>query len=161
MGDAKLLMDKRNVAAAIVLMLIAAVYGFLTADLPKRTLPDTPDPAFMPWINTILLGGLSLLLLVRGLAGRQPAQAEAGDAAAILQPVLFLTAVAGYIAVLPGLGFVLASVPFFAVAMLLFGERRKLWILLGAVATPILLFAVFRHGFSIVLPRGVMPNLFG
>lgn len=154
-------MDKRNGVAAIILIGIGTAYGILTAGLPDRTLPDTPDPAFMPWIVTVLLVGLSLILLVRSFAVSRPAGNDAETAGSNAQPIAFLIGIFGYIVALPVLGFVLASIPFVAIAMWLFGERRVSWLAIGSFGTPILLFIVFRHGFNIILPRGLLPAVFG
>lgn len=154
-------MNQRNIAAAVMLMLFSIAYGYLTSELPRRTLPNTPDPAFMPWINTALLAGLSLMLLAGGLRAQQSDLADAPNPAGKTRAGVFLAAFVGYIVVLPVLGFVLSSIPFFAVTMMLFGERRKSWLLFGSTVATLLLFALFRHVFGIVLPRGVMPAIFG
>ena len=49
------------------MLAIAVGYGYQTALLPARTLPNTPDPSFFPWINTILLGVLSFALLIQAV----------------------------------------------------------------------------------------------
>jgi hypothetical protein len=156
-------MKQRNVAAALVLLATVLGYATLTARLPATTLPDTPGPTFLPWINTALLGGLALLLLAQGLNSQGTVDKGEGAEtdARSRRPVIFLLALIGYIAVLPTIGFVVASIVFFAVAMILFGERRPLRLFLGSVGVPVLLFAIFRHGFNIVLPRGIMPVFFG
>jgi len=154
-------MKQRNIAAAMVLLLLGMAYGYLAADIPKRTLPDTPDPAFMPWINTILLCTLSLLLLWQAVGMQTTGEVEKHDRATNISAGAFLAAFVAYVVLLPGLGFVLAGIPFFAVVMLLFGERRKVWIFLASVIGPILLFAIFRHGFNVVLPRGILGSLLG
>ncbi len=66
-----------------------------------------------------------------------------------------------YLLLLPGFGFVLATVPFFAALMLLFGEWRWLRVGLGSVAMTAFLYILFRHGFNVFLPRGVVPDLLG
>ena len=158
----KLSVRQRDIAAAIVFLLLTLGYGFLTARLPIRTLPNTPDPSFMPWIITALLGTLAGYLLISRLVAHRT---EAGDK--IPEPVansragIFLAALFGFIVLLPVLGFIVAGIPFFALTMILFGERRTAWVLLGSIFGPVVLFAIFRHGFSIILPRGVMPILFG
>ena len=43
--------------------------------------------------------------------------------------------------------------------MVLFGERRWLWVVIGSVATTTILYILFRHGFSVFLPRGILPDL--
>jgi hypothetical protein len=154
-------MKQRNIVAAAVLILLSMAYGYLTSKLPIRTLPDTPDPAFMPWINTVLLCGLGALLLWQALGTGETDDADRPGTMLDARTGAFLAVFVGYVVLLPVLGFVFASIPFFAVVMMLFGERRRLWILIGSVAGPLLMFAIFRHGFDVVLPRGVLGSLLG
>ena len=69
-------MRRRNIIAAVVLIVSALFYGGLTAQLPTRTLPNTPDPSFFPWINTAIILALSVLLLARTLWWPAPERAK-------------------------------------------------------------------------------------
>jgi putative tricarboxylic transport membrane protein len=151
-------MRNRNVVAALVLIALGVVYGYLTAGLPKRSLPDTPGPSFFPWIITASLLVLSTALLVQGLRGPRRIPDTAGGLRA---PTVFLTLFVVYVAALPFTGFVIASVPFFAALMWLYGERRRGWIGVVSIALPVLLVLVFRHGLQIPLPTGVLAPLLG
>lgn len=150
-------MRRRNLIAALVLLALGAGYGILTTQLPVRSLPDTPGPPFFPWINTIVILALSAALLVQGLVGADvpvPAQA-AGRQRAFWALGVFVV----YLATLPGLGFILATVPFFAALMVLFGEKRPLHVAVGAVAATGLLYLLFRHGFGVFLPTGLLKGV--
>ncbi len=154
-------MATRNLIAALGLIAFAVWYGVLTAGLPERGIPNTPGPSFFPWIITASLAVLAAALLRQGLRA-----ARRGDTLiAPGQPaVLGATALAAfvvYLALLPVLGFLVASIPFFAAMMALYGERRPAWLALGSVACPAGLFVLFRHLFQIPLPRGVLPMLGG
>ena len=156
-------MRHRNIIAAVVLLVIALGYGALTTQLPIRSLPDTPGPPFFPWVNTAILLALSLSLLVQGLRGT--ATEDSGQTIAPSDrvqrrlAVWALGAFVAYLVVLPGLGFLLATAPFFAVLMVLFGEKRRLWVAIGSIAMTTFLYLLFRHGFSVFLPRGILPDL--
>lgn len=156
-------MRRRNIIAAVVLLVFALGYGALTTQLPVRSLPDTPGPPFFPYINTIILLALSLGLLVQGLTAKatedrtQPAAPE--NAGERWRANWALGAFVAYLIVLPGLGFLLATIPFFAVMMVLFGEKRWLWVVIGSIGMTVTLYVLFRHGFGIFLPRGVLPDL--
>ena len=152
-------MRNRNVVAALILIALGVVYGYLTAGLPKRSLPDTPDPSFFPWIITASLLILSFALLLKGLRGRD-ARDAVDTGGGLRAPVVFLTLFVVYVAVLPFTGFVLASVPFFAALMWLYGERRRGWIGVVSFALPVILVFVFRHALQIPLPTGVLAGLF-
>ena len=43
--------------------------------------------------------------------------------------------------------------------MVLYGERRAFMVVGGALVASILLYAVFRHGFQIILPQGILTGL--
>jgi hypothetical protein len=156
-------MRRRNIIAAAVLIVLALGYGVLTSQLPVRSLPDTPGPPFFPWINTVILLALALGLLAQGLLGTTAdangEPAPSGTAAQRWRTAWALGAFVAYLVVLPGLGFVLATAPFFAVLMVLFGEQRPLRVALGSIAMTAFLYVLFRHGFSVFLPRGILPDL--
>jgi putative tricarboxylic transport membrane protein len=154
-------MSRKNVAAALILLALGVAYGYLTAGLPKRSLPDTPDPSFFPWILTACLVVLSTALLLQGLRGRRNARDDPGAAGGLRAPTAFLTLFVLYAAALPSLGFVIASVPFLAALMWLYGERRWGWIGAFSVALPVLLALAFRNGLQIPLPTGVLAGLLG
>ena len=154
-------MRARDVSAALVLIAFGAGYGYLTAGLPKRSLPNTPDPSFFPWIITACLLVLSMALLVQGLRARRATPDAADTAGSLRSPTVFLVLFVAYVAVLPLTGFVIASVPFFAVLVWLYGERRWGRICAYAVAVPVVLVLVFRHGLQIPLPTGVLAGLLG
>lgn len=147
-------MARRNLVAACVLLAFSLVYGVLTVGLPERSLPNTPGPAFFPWLITGVLIVLSMALLVQSLRGL-------GDTER-LAPLLIsrrgwmaLGAFVVYLPLVPVLGFLTASVPFFATLTLLYGQRNRLFVVVTAVVVPVLVFVVFRYGFQMLLPRGL------
>ncbi len=155
-GTGTMTMAGRNVAAALGLLAFGAWYAWLSAGLPERHMPNTPGPSFFPLIIVALLIGLSLALLIKGIAdlraGRQ------ADSPARLAPgaLSALAAFFVYLGALPYVGFVVSSVIFFAVLMVLYGGRKPLLIGVAATLVPVGLFVIFRHGFQIVLPHGVL-----
>jgi len=154
-------MRGRNIAAAVGLIVFGLVYGTLSWWLPERSLPNTPGPSFFPLVVTAVLLALSAALLLQGLA--LPREAAAPAAAArktdTHAALLALGALLAYAVLLPTLGFVLATVPFFAVLMVLYGERRPLAVLVGAIVVTAALYGIFRHGFGVFLPRGLLAGI--
>jgi hypothetical protein len=152
-------MRRKNIIAALVLMAFALVYGGLTAGLPVRTLPNTPDPSFFPWINTVIISALSIWLLVHGLkqAPSDPTTEQHSNRRGLA--IWALSVFVVYLALLPTLGFILATLPFFAVMMFLYGERRPVWIGTGTVCATLLMYILFRHGFGVFLPRGLLAGI--
>ena len=151
-------MRRKNSIAAIVLIVFAASYGVLTAGLPVRTLPNTPDPSFFPWINMATILILSLWLLVRSL--RRPKETALDtDTAERNRVITAMGVFVIYLAAMPTLGFILATLPFFAAMMVLFGERRPIYVGTGTIAVTAALYLLFRHGFGVFLPRGLLTGI--
>ena len=151
-------MSFRNVTAAAVLLAVTVIYAYLTSQLPARTLPNTPDPSFFPWINTVLALVLSGALLYQGLFLKQnkhSLEKVTKSSSAYLALAIFLV----FLIALPYLGFILAAVPFVAVFMWFYGEQRKKVLITGALIIPVFLYLLFRHGFGVMLPRGLLAGL--
>ena len=153
-------MAQRNIIAAIVLILVGIGYGALTAHLPTREIEQTTEPSFFPGVVTVCLLALSVALLVQALRG-----GAAPDHLVAFGPQVgagrYLAAFAAfviYLALLPSLGFVAANVPFFAVLMAIYGERRPQWLAVGSVGVSLVLFFLFRELFQIRLPAGVLAQ---
>ncbi|MBS28141.1 MAG: hypothetical protein CL566_04335 [Alphaproteobacteria bacterium] len=150
-------MRRRNIIAALVLLALGAGYGILTSQLPTRSLPDTPGPPFFPWINTIVLLALSATLFVQGFVGANGPVPTGSEGR--LRATWALGVFVVYLVILPGLGFLLATTPFFAALMVLFGERRVLRVAAGAILGTALLYLLFRHGFGVFLPTGLLKGI--
>ena len=148
-------MGHRNLAAGIVLLAAGIGYGFATGQLPDRTLPDTPGPAFFPWLIAFGLIGLSAALIVHGLIALRQRSEEMSGYHLPGRGWLALGGFAAYLLLLPYAGFVLASVPFCGGLVVLYGELRPAIALTAAILIPVLLFFVFSMGFQVLLPRGV------
>jgi len=147
-------MARRNILAGALLLALGLGYAILTAGLPDRSLPDTPGPAFLPWLITAGWLVLSTALLVRGLID---ARGESTHGSGYRVPARGWAALAGFVAylvLLPMLGFVASSVAFFAGLMWLYGERNRILIVVTAILVPVALFYLFTAGFQILLPRG-------
>lgn len=153
-------MRTRNIIAAIILLALGAGYAVLTAGLPTRNIENTTEPSFFPWVIVVCLLVLSAALLIQGL--RMPAAgAPAADSTEISRSIYlwgFLAFVI-YLALLPYLGFIAANIPFFAVLMVLYGERRPVRVVGGSVAISLALFFLFREVFLIRLPAGILSGV--
>lgn len=152
-------MKQRNLIAALVLLAFSGGYAYMTANLPDRGIENMTEPSFFPWIVTTLLLTLTSILLVQSLLPSQAAAAWALSAAAKSKVAQVLGLFAVYVAVLPSLGFLVASVPFFGGMMAVYGERRPLWLVLGSIGVSVGLFYLFRLGFTIYLPVGVLKGI--
>ena len=148
-------MRQRDALAAVVLLAIGTGYAILTYQLPVRTLKNSTQPSFFPWIIVVCLLILAGALLVQSFQRRS---ADGQD-----PPAIFSTAVlvwigvfGAYLIVLPFLGFFVANIFVFAALMLLYGERSPIKIVLGSMITTPVIFFLFREVFQIRLPAGVL-----
>jgi len=147
-------MARRDLIAALVLLAFTVGFAWLTLHLPDRGLPNTPGPAFFPSSIAAALAVLSVALLVRGArtTAAEPVTLPPGVAA---RGWIALGAFVIYLIALPTLGFLIASVPFFAALTWAYGERRIVVLAATAIVVPVALLLVFRWGFQIFLPRGI------
>ncbi len=145
-------MPRRDVVAAIVLIALGIAYAHLTSGLPERTLPNTPGPSFFPWLIVASLLALSVAMLARGLrAGKRAGKKTAPPPWRALGMLGWFVA---YLAALPVVGFVIASVPFFAGLMVFFGARRWASVAALSVIVPVAVYHLFRGVFQVLLPAG-------
>jgi hypothetical protein len=153
-------MLKRDVVTAAAFLALGAAAAALTAALPERSLPNTPGPAFFPWVATVAMLVLACALLARGLTAPPRAGDMEEPGPAGLAPMLaLLGAFIAYIALLPRLGFLIATAPFIAGLTVLYGERRPALVALTAVVATAGLYIAFRHVFQIILPQGVLTGV--
>lgn len=146
----------RNIVAGAVLLAFSAGYAWLANALPERSLPNTPGPSFFPLVVIALVAVLSAALLVQGIAALRARDESIRPGKVSPVAALAIAAFLVYLALLPVAGFVVAGIAFFAALMFLYGSRRPLHIALASTILPVVLFAVFRYGFQIGLPRSVL-----
>lgn len=150
-------MAKRHIVAGLVLIALGAWYVHLIGNLPLRSImPNTPGPSFFPIIIAVAVLGLSSTLLISGLIGLRKDFDVTVEESNAKTSAIALSVFALYLAILPYAGFILASVPFYAVLMYLYGSRSKLLIVAASAILPIAVFVIFRYAFQIVLPRGIL-----
>lgn len=150
-------MRHRNLIAAIVFIALGIGYAILTSQLPTRTLQNSTQPSFFPWIIVVCLFVLSGALLIQSLLARPPADEPPQQQASPVR-LAWILAFVCYLVVLPGIGFVVANVLFFGALMYLYGDRNPIKIVLSSIVVPLVLFFLFRNLFQIRLPAGVVEG---
>jgi putative tricarboxylic transport membrane protein len=130
--------------------------------LPK--LPIVPvGPGFYPTIVLVFMALTSALLLLQDVrAQRQPAAASADATPAVPRAyglvAAAFAAIAAYIALLPLIGFRVATVLFVVVFQVILERPRTLqgWLLMAAIAigTSAVTYTVFNNYLLVLLPRG-------
>lgn len=154
----------RDGIAGLICLALAIGMLVLTRGLPQSSLvPLGPD--FYPRIVLIIMAVLSAMLVAFDL-WRQHAQAAPTTAAAEAAPEkrnyllvgMTFAVFAGYVVLLPLLGYRLATFIFMAALQAVFeaprNARRWVVVLVSALTTAAVTYVVFEHYLSVLLPRG-------
>ncbi len=150
----------RDGIAGLVLLAISLVLLVKSFQLPS--LPIVPvGPGFYPAIVLSFMAAASALLVLQDLLKRRvPAGADAGEAPRrnYRLVVIAFAIVGAYVALLPLLGFRLATVLFVGALQAALGrpQTARQWMVLAAIAlgTAAVSYFVFERYLLVLLPRG-------
>jgi len=101
---------------------------------------------------------LSVVLLIQGVTGVKKNSEQKKtklilNKIFILRLLLMILLAFFYTRILSLTGYIIATPPFVAGAMLLFNEKRWIWIIAVSIITTALLYVLFRMIFRVPLPR--------
>ena len=154
----------RDGIAGLICLALAIGMLVLTRGLPQSPLvPIGPD--FYPRIVLIIMAVLSAILIASDLLRQRLQAVPATDAAATAPEkrnyrlvAITFAVFAGYVVLLPLLGYRLATFIFMAALQAVFetprSARRWIMVLVSALATTAVTYVVFQHYLSVLLPRG-------
>lgn len=147
-------MASRDIIAAVGLLIFSGLYVWATFHIPDRSIPNTPGPSFFPFVIISIVVALAMALLVKGIATLMVSEQRSTGSSNARSPFLMLGAFIVFLVCLPWVGFLIASVVFFAVLMVLYGSRSPIKIVLWSMALPTALYLVFTEIFQVILPTG-------
>ena len=160
----------RDLGFGIAALLFSAFYLMNAAQiksLPKLT-PGYASARFLPLLLGGLLAILSVICIIQGVrnmksfsAEKPQTKASKGDLTAVL---LTFVVIIGYVMVMPTLGFILSTVLYLFLQMLVLAPAEKRNYVLFAIVAVVftaLVFVAFRVGLQQLLPRGIIENLLG
>lgn len=150
----------RDGIAGLVLLAISLVLLVQSFQLPS--LPIVPvGPGFYPSIVLSFMAATSALLVLQDLLKRRaPAVADAGEAPRrnYRRVAIAFAIVAAYVALLPLLGFRIATVVFVGALQAALGrpQTARQWAVLAAIAlgTAVVSYVIFERYLLVLLPRG-------
>ena len=149
---------KKEVGIGAAMLATGLIYLFLTANLPRKAFIDA---AFVPYLlaaGMCILGVLQLLAAWGQAPREDAAAAEAGPDYLTVGKTLGL--IVGYIAVLQWLGFPIATVAYLYLQFLVLTPHDHRVshgrYLLIALCASVFIYVVFRHGFDLLLPAGLL-----
>ena len=153
-------MKKRNLVASLFLFLFCTGYAYSTYQLPTRAIENSTQPSFFPWVIVSFLFVLTISLLIQSLFDKNTDKVKnkrtLGYQISAYAAILSIS----YLIFLPILGFVLANILLFVGLMILYKEKRIIFVLTCSIAIPLLIFLIFKKVFSISLPVGILGGLF-
>jgi putative tricarboxylic transport membrane protein len=151
----------RDGIAGLICLALSIGMLVLTRGLPKSSfVPIGPD--FYPRIVLIIMAALSALLVASDLWKLLAKKAAAEDSALEKRNYrlvgITFAVFAGYIVLLPLIGYRVATLIFMVVLQAVFvrpdSVRRWSVVLVSALATTVITYLVFEHYLSVLLPRG-------
>jgi len=149
-------MGKKEIFLSIIFIVISITIYILTYQFPQQTVALSPK-VFPRFVSTCLFI-LSITLLIQGIAGVKK-NSERKKTKLILNKIFILRLLLMillaffYTRILSLTGYIIATPPFVAGAMLLFNEKRWIWIIAVSIITTVLLYVLFRIIFRVPLPR--------
>ncbi len=161
-------MHKLNTLYGVLTALLAVAFFQYTFSFPSEQ--RGLDPRVYPRFISICFFALSVGLIITGIKawrreirevqGKQnltTSGVQGGSEEPFLTPAkkrigsMFLVAL-GYVAIIDTVGYLVATPPFLAGSMVLFGERRVWRILIVSIVSTAILFWLFRMIFRVPLP---------
>ena len=147
---------RANLVLGGLFVLLGGWYLWLTTGGPYRRLPHDPGIVFVPRILASALIFLSVLLILQQIVPRLPRPEEAPpeplDSREWFQTVGLFGLTVAYTALLPWLGFVLATPIFLVAAIFLSGEHRGARTGITAVVVTAVIYVSFVYFFRVSLP---------
>jgi putative tricarboxylic transport membrane protein len=149
-------MGKKEIFFGILLMVGSATMFALTFQFPQQTIA-LPPTAFPRFVGTCLFI-LATILLIQGILGAKHTPEHHKtvhklDKTFLLRFTSMIVLAFAYTRILPLTGYVIATPPFVAGTMLLFNEKRWIWIGVISLITSLVLYVLFRMIFKVPLPR--------
>lgn len=149
-------MGKKDIFLSIIFIVISITIYILTYQFPQQTVALSPK-VFPRFVSACLLI-LSVVLLIQGVTGVKKNSEQKKtklilNKIFILRLLLMILLAFFYTRILSLTGYIIATPPFVAGAMLLFNEKRWIWIIAVSIITTALLYVLFRMIFRIPLPR--------
>lgn len=129
-----------------------AAAASLTLDVPGQGTGGTVGPDFLPWL---MIGGISILslrLLWRSQAAAVGVASAPPGVRLLAQLGGFFLMMLAYAAAYEPVGYIVSSLVFFVVALLVLGERRWLHLLLIPPGVVLAVYLVFTKVMQVYMP---------
>ena len=151
-------MDRRNLGDIIGSLLFMSVgigvtIGAIGLHVGKAT---EPQPGFFPFLSGAIILVLSLVILIRGFAGRTEGRENFGE---IRRPAMLVGVLIVFVALLEPLGFIITSLIAILLVLWIMGVKSWRALLISAFAFSIGTYLLFDRLLGITLPAGALAPL--
>lgn len=160
----------KDLILGIVMLAFSGFYLIYAQQIktrPKLT-PGYASAKIMPILLGVLLAILSVACIIQGVRRlKAPDDGEAAkklDRGDMMAVIFTFAVIIGYILVMPMLGFILSTVIYLFLQMLILAPADKRNFALFAIVAVVftaLVFVAFRVGLQQLLPRGIIEGLLG
>ncbi|MBE6904981.1 tripartite tricarboxylate transporter TctB family protein [Marasmitruncus massiliensis] len=150
-----------------IFLLILGVVMFASAQTIPTGAEMGASSAFMPKVVSVMLIICGALVAIQGRPRKEYVPSEGGKAkdsgrSNYKALVLSLIALVAYIALMPGVGFIITTIVYLFVQILIFAPKEKKTkrnlVLFGIVSIifAITVYFIFVYGFALMLPSGIL-----
>ena len=161
----------KDLVLGIVMLLFSGFYLFYAQQIntrPKLT-PSYASARIMPTLLGILLAVLSVICIIQGFRkmtspDTQSDSSKKLDKGDVMAVVYTFAVIIGYILVMPTLGFILTTLLYVFLQMIILAPPEKRNYALFAIVSVVFtafVFVAFRIGLQQLLPRGIIESLLG
>lgn len=153
--------SKADIVAAICLLLVSFLVFWISKDFPssKTGIGVSTFPKLLAGLLTIF----SSVIIIQAIKNSSFSKKEStfkefkkGHKLIIAVIIILII----YIQMLEVLGFILSSFLLLITSMFIFGERRKIILLLVPLLFSVILYLVFSKMAMVFLPEGIIENIF-
>lgn len=153
--------SKADIVAAICLLLVSFLVFWISKDFPssKTGIGVSTFPKLLAGLLIIF----SIVIIIQAIKNssfskKEPTFKEFKKGHKLIVAVIIILII--YIQMLEVLGFILSSFLLLITLMFIFGERRKIILLLVPLLFSVILYLVFSKMAMVFLPEGIIENIF-
>jgi len=153
--------SKADIVAAICLLLVSLLVFWISKDFPssKTGIGVSTFPKLLAGLLIIF----SIVIIIQAIKNssfskKEPTFKEFKKGHKLIIAVIIILII--YIQMLEVLGFILSSFLLLITLMFIFGERRKIILLVVPLLFSVILYLVFSKMAMVFLPEGIIENIF-
>jgi len=149
----------RDIISSLILIALSVFGLYLTFDIPEPFREYDLGAAFLPRLALGLIGALAALKIVVALIENRAEEGNAFHTGQLLRGGATIVLVGLYCFCYKPLGFLLDTLIYLFLQILILTprEKRSIWkIVLIDVAATVVIYLIFKQGFSVRLPQGLI-----